>query len=70
MLSKLKIKTLKSRAEKEIKLCQKNDELEKIRVKYLGRKGLLTSLIKELPLLPPPQKKELGSPLKPKQKRN
>jgi len=70
MLSKPKIKNLKAKAEKEIKLCQKNDELEKIRVKYLGRKGLLTSLLKELPSLPPPSKKRAWFFLEPKQKGN
>jgi len=60
MVNKLKIEVLETKAEEEIRLCQKKDELEDLRIKYLGRKGLLTSLLKELPLLPPLQKKELG----------
>jgi len=36
------------------------DELEALRVKYLGRQGLLTQLLRSIPSLPPKQRPALG----------
>ncbi len=40
--------------------ARSTDELEVVRVKYLGRQGLLTQLLRSIPSLPPAQRPELG----------
>lgn len=47
-------------AEERIKKAESEDELEKIRVEILGKKGKLTSILKELKSLSPEEKKEVG----------
>ncbi|QCI22012.1 phenylalanine--tRNA ligase subunit alpha [Buchnera aphidicola] len=44
----LKLNKLFQNIKTEIKKSQKKEELEKIRIKYLGKKGILTSYIKSL----------------------
>lgn len=36
------------------------EEVESLRVKYLGRKGLITSLMRQIPTLPQDERKEIG----------
>jgi len=40
--------------------ARSTDELEALRVKYLGRQGLLTQLLRSIPSLPPDKRPELG----------
>ncbi len=40
--------------------ARSTDELEAVRVKYLGRQGLLTQLLRSIPSLPPGKRPELG----------
>lgn len=40
--------------------ARSTDELEALRVKYLGRQGLLTQLLRSIPSLPPDRRPELG----------
>lgn len=51
---------LKERADTELKNLHSPEELEKFRVKYLGRKGLLSELIARIPSLPPEERPILG----------
>ncbi len=55
-----KIQNLKSQAISSILEAQDGKELEELRINYLGRKGEITQLLKELPSLEPEEKKELG----------
>ena len=56
----LKIQNLKNQAISSIIEAKDKDELEEIRVNYLGRKGEITQLIKELPSLEVDERKEVG----------
>ncbi len=55
----------KLRAEIESSLAQAKsiEDLNSIKVKYLGKKGLLTNLLKSLKELPLEERRELGSHL-------
>ncbi len=44
----------------EISACSSMDALEEIRVKYLGKKGLVTDLLKDMKNLSPEEKKTFG----------
>jgi phenylalanyl-tRNA synthetase alpha chain len=55
-----KIQNLKSQAISSILETKDEKELEQLRINYLGRKGEITQLIKELPSLEPEEKKDLG----------
>ncbi len=55
-----KIQNLKNQALSSIIEAKSKEELEQIRINYLGRKGELTDLIKELPKLEAEQRKEIG----------
>ena len=52
---------LKSDALEAIAQAQHNDELEQLRVQYLGKKGSLTGQLKSLGSLPPEQRPEAGA---------
>ena len=39
-----------------------SEELEKIRIEYLGKKGKITNLLKSLGVLPPEQRPLVGGP--------
>lgn len=54
------ILALKNAAESELKSAQTADDLEKLRVKYLGRKGLLPEIMKGLKTLPPEERPTAG----------
>ncbi|HUS51937.1 MAG TPA: phenylalanine--tRNA ligase subunit alpha, partial [Candidatus Bathyarchaeia archaeon] len=55
-----KIQNLKSQAISNILEAKDEQELEEVRISYLGRKGEITRLIKKLPSLDPEEKRELG----------
>ncbi|MDD5482484.1 MAG: phenylalanine--tRNA ligase subunit alpha [Kiritimatiellae bacterium] len=54
------ILALKNAAEQELKNAKNAEELEKTRVKYLGRRGLLPEIMKELKTLPPEYRPAAG----------
>ena len=47
-------------ANQEIRSCRTLDEIEAIRVRFLGRKGILTLLLRKLGAVGPEDRKELG----------
>ena len=51
---------LQEKANNELEAVRDSEELEKFRVRYLGKKGLLTSLLKRLGELPAQERPELG----------
>ncbi|MDP3790454.1 MAG: phenylalanine--tRNA ligase subunit alpha [Candidatus Omnitrophota bacterium] len=57
---KEKIKDLKTNALADIGAASDSDAVEKLRIKYLGRKGLITELFKMMGQVPPEQKGEVG----------
>ncbi|VAW33294.1 Phenylalanyl-tRNA synthetase alpha chain [hydrothermal vent metagenome] len=54
------INQLLDKALSEIKAAINNESLENIRVAYLGKKGSITSQLKQLGTLPPEQRREAG----------
>jgi len=54
------ILSLKKEAEQELKAAKSAEELEKARIKYLGRKGLLPEIMKGLKTLPPEERPAAG----------
>lgn len=54
------ILSLKTAAENELKAAINADDLEKARIKYLGRKGLLPEIMKDLKTLPPEERPLAG----------
>src|SRR3989338_5659838 len=59
-LMKSRLQEIKNKAESEITSVKTEDEISDIRIKYLGRKGALTLLLKDLSTLPPDERKEIG----------
>jgi len=57
---KSRLQEIKNKAESEIPSAKTEDEISDIRIKYLGRKGALTLLLKDLSTLPPDERKEIG----------
>ncbi len=45
---------------KKLEEADKKEDLESIRVEFLGRKGKITELLKSIPKLPPEERKEFG----------
>jgi phenylalanyl-tRNA synthetase alpha chain len=60
---KNKIEQIRSDSAGEIELSAELQQLDDIRVKYLGRKGLLTDMMKELSTLPKDQRPLIGKEL-------
>ena len=58
-----KLKQLKNYFNESIEKIESFEQLEKLRVEILGKKGKLTGLIKEFKTLPGEQKKQFGKPL-------
>ncbi len=54
------IKELKDKAQREIEQAKEIKTLEEIRIKYLGRQGLINSLIKKIPQLPQEERRPSG----------
>lgn len=57
------IRRIKEEATGRITSAPNSEELEQLRVHYLGKKGLLTSLLHQLKDLTPEQRKEMGAVL-------
>ena len=60
MVGKEKISHLRGEFTSKLKEVSTTEELEKLRVKFIGRKGKVTQLLKEIPNLPPEERKEFG----------
>ncbi len=54
------IATINQTAEAEIKSCGSTQSLEELKVKYLGRKGLVSGLTGTIPTLPPQERGAFG----------
>ena len=54
------IKELEARALKDLEAVNDGVALEKFRVTYLGKKGLVTALMRNLGKLPPEERPEVG----------
>lgn len=57
---KEKIREIEESAVSEINIAGDGDAIEKLRIKYLGRKGLITELFKKMGEVPPEEKGEIG----------
>ncbi|MEE9514764.1 MAG: phenylalanine--tRNA ligase subunit alpha [Candidatus Brocadiales bacterium] len=57
---KTELRELKEKAEAELKNVGSPDELEAFRIKYLGRKGLLSELLTKIPSLPAEERPGAG----------
>ena len=55
------IKALQKRALKDLADAHSKESLEEWRISYIGRKGALTSILRQLPTLPTEERKLLGS---------
>ncbi len=47
-------------AAQEAARCRRSVEIEAVRIKFLGRKGIISSFMRELPSLPPEERREIG----------
>lgn len=59
-MSELAIADILSQARADLESCQSAQDLESLRVKYLGKKGLVTGVLRGLGDLEPEQRKEVG----------
>ncbi len=57
---KSRLDDIKKEAESEILSVKGENDISSLNVKYLGRKGILTLLLRELSSLPPDERKETG----------
>ncbi len=57
---KEKIEALKAAAAQALKSATTSEELEALRVKYLGKKGELTGLLKQLGSVAPEERPKMG----------
>jgi len=57
---KKQIEKIRSAAEKEIQKAQNSQAIENLRIKYLGRKGKLTRLIRKISQIPQDRRQEIG----------
>lgn len=55
-----KIAEINSQLVKELMEIKSNDDFEKVKIKYTGRKGVVSGLLKEMPNLPVEQRKSAG----------
>ena len=60
MAGKEKISHLRGEFTSKLKEVSTTEELESLRVEFIGRKGKVTQLLKEIPNLPPEERKEFG----------
>lgn len=56
----LKLNNLRLEALKEISSVNSLDELRELEIKYIGRKGIINQLLKEMKSVPPEERPELG----------
>lgn len=54
------IQEAKQRAREEVAGCRRSEETEAVRIKFLGRKGMISSLMKLIPDLPQEARREIG----------
>jgi len=54
------IQKAQQQAREEIAACSRPEEMEAARVKFLGRKGIITSLMRRIPGVPQEERKEIG----------
>ncbi len=59
-MSQTRIAEILTRALHDVGEAQTSQALEEIRVRYLGKKGLLTQLLRTLSALPPAERREVG----------
>jgi phenylalanyl-tRNA synthetase alpha chain len=55
-----KIKKIKIKSASEVNLAKSLEELENLRVRYLGRKGKITLALKDLAKLSPKERPQIG----------
>ena len=58
------IKKVLNQAKKDIELCSNQRDLQDVKVAYVGKKGKITELLKNLKDLPLEEKKKYGSKIK------
>ena len=56
----MEIEKIKEEARKDLSEVRSSEDLEKVRIKYLGRKGVLKKLFEELKNVEPEKRKEFG----------
>jgi len=54
------LKKLEKEAFEDLKKVKDAPSLEEFRIKYLGKKGLISSIMKSIGRLPPEQRPEIG----------
>jgi phenylalanyl-tRNA synthetase alpha chain len=54
------IQNARQQARKRVTGCRATEEIEAVQIKFLGRKGIIASLMKRIPTLPPEERKEIG----------
>lgn len=57
---RLQLKQIKSSAENDLSKLKTQQDIENFRVKYLGKKGALTSILKQMGSLSPEEKPQMG----------
>jgi phenylalanyl-tRNA synthetase alpha chain len=59
----MNLEDLQRQAQEDISKVQSTEELQQVKAKYLGKKGLITLAIKDIANIPPEQRREYGSRL-------
>jgi len=54
------IEKTQQQAREEVAACRRPEQIEAVRVKFLGRKGIIASLMKRIPTLPQEERREAG----------
>ena len=55
------LEIINSQAIESLNSISKTDSLEEWRIKYLGRKGIITQLLKSIPQIPPSERRTFGA---------
>lgn len=58
---KEQLQTISTAAEEAVKSCANESEIENLRVKYLGKKGELTAILKQMGSLSPEERPKMGA---------
>jgi len=61
----MNLEDLQRQAQEDISKVQSIEELQQVKAKYLGKKGLITLAIKDIANIPPEQRREYGFKVKP-----
>jgi phenylalanyl-tRNA synthetase alpha chain len=56
----MNLEDLQRQAQEDISRVQSTEELQQVKAKYLGKKGLITLAIKDIANIPPEQRREYG----------